>query len=299
MKFARYFAHGEVAYGIVEDGLVKQITTTPFEEYEVTDHTHPLEHVELLAPSEPTKALAMALNYRSHLHDAPQPKRPEPFYKTPNCLIGPGDDIILPRDAGRVDEEAELVVVIGKECSRVSPEEALDYVLGYTCGIDVSAREWQNGPDADRSWWRAKSADTFGPTGPFIETDLDLANFEIFCRVNGQQVQHAQAKDLIYDVPTVVSFISQVVTLEAGDLIFTGTAGSTCAAPSRRRRRSRDPRHRCARKRRRRRGVDMAAKSKGDKARVKAARQRRAARQGDKQHVERNHKAWESLKGKR
>ena len=227
MKFARYYAHGEVAFGVVEDGLVKQITTTPFEEYEVTDHTHPLEHVELLAPSEPTKALAMALNYRSHLHDAPQPKRPEPFYKTPNCLVGPGDDIILPRNAGRVDEEAELVVVIGKECSHVSPEEALDYVLGYTCGNDVSAREWQNGPDADRSWWRAKSSDTFGPTGPFIKTDLDLANFEILCRVNGQQVQHAQAKDLIYDVSTVVSFISQVVTLEAGDLIFTGTAGST------------------------------------------------------------------------
>ena len=224
MKFARYYAHGDVAYGVVEDGMVKQITTSPFEEYQITDHTHPLDHVGLLAPSLPSKALALAVNYRSHARDEAVPAQPEPFYKTLNCLIGPEDAIILPKGAGRVDEEAELVVVIGKTCSKVSPEDALDYVLGYTCGVDVSAREWQR---ADRSWWRAKSADTFGPTGPFIETELDLSSFEILCRVNGKEVQHAEATDMIFDVPTAVSFISQAVTLEPGDLIFTGTAGTT------------------------------------------------------------------------
>jgi 2-keto-4-pentenoate hydratase/2-oxohepta-3-ene-1,7-dioic acid hydratase in catechol pathway len=224
VKFARYYAHGEVSFGVVENGMVKQITTSPFEEYEITDHTHPLDHVELLAPSEPTKALALAVNYRSHAQDEAIPTQPEPFYKTLNCLVGPEDAIILPRNAGRVDEEAELVVVIGKECSRVTPEEALEYVLGYTCGIDVSARDWQRG---DRSWWRAKSSDTFGPTGPFIETNLDLSNFEIICRVNGQEVQHARAADMIFDIPTAISFISQSVTLDVGDLIFTGTAGTT------------------------------------------------------------------------
>ena len=204
--------------------MVKQITTSPFEEYQITDHTHPLDHVELLAPSLPSKALAMAVNYRSHAGEMSVPEQPEPFYKTLNCLVGPGDTIILPKGAGRVDEEAELVVVIARTCSKVSPEQALDYVLGYTCGVDVSAREWQRG---DRSWWRAKSSDTFGPTGPFIETELDLSSFEILCRVNGKEVQHAEARDMIFDVPTCISYISQAVTLEAGDLIFTGTAGTT------------------------------------------------------------------------
>jgi 2-keto-4-pentenoate hydratase/2-oxohepta-3-ene-1,7-dioic acid hydratase in catechol pathway len=227
MQFARYLAHGEIAYGVVEEGKVKQLTTTPFEPFRVTDHIHPLEHVKLLAPCTPTKGLAMALNYRSHLRQRPAPSRPEPFYKTPNAFIGPNEPIILPRNAGRVDEEAELVVVMGKRCKGVPPERALEYVLGYTCGVDVSAREWQGGEKADMTWWRAKSSDTFGPLGPFIETDLDLEKFEIICRVNGKEVQHAQAKDLIFNVPTVVSFISQVVTLEPGDVIFTGTAGST------------------------------------------------------------------------
>ena len=222
MQFVRFLAHGEVAYGVVEDGIVNQITTSPFEEHEVTDHAHPIEHVQVLAPCDPIKGFAIALNYWSHLGDRPAPERVEPFHKTPNAFIGPEDTILLPKDAGRVEAEAELVVVIGRRCKNVTPDQALDYVLGYTCGVDVSERAWQRG---DKSWWRAKSADTFAPLGPVIQTDLDLAAFQIFARVNGEQVQHCISEDMIFSIPDQISVLSQYVTLEPGDVIYTGTGG--------------------------------------------------------------------------
>ncbi len=223
MKFARYFAHGEEAYGVVEDGRVKQLTTTPFEPYEVTDHTHTLDEVKLLAPCQPGKILAIGLNYSSHLHDQTPPPIPMVFYKTPTSLIGPGDTIIRPKDTAKLDAEAELVVVIKDQCRNVSEEEALQHVLGYTCGNDVSARDWQQ---EDRNWWRAKSADTFSPAGPFIETDLDPHNVRLCCRINGTEVQGESTSYLIFNIPTLVSFTSRFVTLEPGDMIYTGTPGT-------------------------------------------------------------------------
>jgi 2-keto-4-pentenoate hydratase/2-oxohepta-3-ene-1,7-dioic acid hydratase in catechol pathway len=227
VKFAQYLAHGEVAYGVVENDVVYQITTTPFEEFEVTDHTHPLDHVELLSPIYPNKVLAIALNYVSHLGKtgaAPraQPEKPEPFWKSSGAIIGPDEEIIIPRDAGRVEAEGELVIVIGREGKHIPKADALDYVLGYTCGIDVSARVWQKG---DVQWWRAKGSDTFAPLGPFITTDLDPSKLHLTTRVNGEVKQEAPTSDLIFDVPTIVSFISEVITLEAGDVIYTGTPG--------------------------------------------------------------------------
>ena len=171
MQFARYLAHGEIAYGVVEDGMVKQITTTPFEDYQVTDHAHPLEHVQLLAPVVPGKVVAIALNYSTHLGERPAPKRVEGFYKPHNCIIANGENIVLPKDAGRVDEEGELVIIIGKTAKNVSKENALDYVMGYTIGNDVSARDWQNGPEKDMQWWRAKGADTFALSPPMASRD--------------------------------------------------------------------------------------------------------------------------------
>ena len=228
MQFARYYAHGEVAYGVVEDGMVKQITTTPFEEYEITDHIHSLDQVQLLAPVQPGKVIAIALNYSTHLGERPAPKRVEGFYKPHNCIIADGEDIVLPEGAGRVDEEGELVAIIGKTCSKVSKEDALDYVMGYTIGNDVSARDWQNGPEKDMQWWRAKGADTFGPLGPVISTDFNPFDFTIQVSVNGEKTHnHAHAEDLIFDIPTVVSEISRYVTLDPGDIIYTGTPGQT------------------------------------------------------------------------
>ena len=179
MKFARYFAHGEIAYGVVEGDRVRQITTTPFDDYEITDHEHTLDQVKLLAPHEPRKVMAIALNYESHLANWTRPTQPEPFFKNPTSVIGPDDAIVLPPDSGKVDAEGELVVVMGRRAKGVSKEEALDYVLGYTCGNDVSARPWQGN---DIQWWRGKGSDTFAPLGPFITTGLDPTKLEVRTR---------------------------------------------------------------------------------------------------------------------
>ncbi len=230
VKFARYLVQGKTAYGIVEENSVRQIIGSPFTRYRSTDQVHPLSQVRLLAPCTPSKALCMAVNYKSHVGTvagsatAELPKQPEPFFKVPSAIIGPEEPIIIPKVfQGRTDEEGELVVVIGKRCKGVSREAALDYVLGYTAGNDVSARDWQRG---DRQWWRAKSSDTFAPIGPFIETDLDPFNIDFRIILNGKEVRPANTRDLAYDIPTCISFISQVVTLEPGDLIFTGTPGT-------------------------------------------------------------------------
>ena len=227
MKFARYEAHGEVAYGLVEGDAVKQLSAAPFEDYQVTDHSHALSDVRLLAPTTPSKIVAIGLNYRSHLGDRVPPTVPEPFIKTPSSLIGPGDSIVIPREAieesVKMQPEGELTLVIGKRCKRVTREDALSYVLGYTCGNDFSARDWQRN---DLQWWRAKSSDTFSPIGPFIVTDLDPGNLQLTVRVNGKTVQDQTTSDLLYDVPRIIEFVSQAMTLEPGDVIMTGTPGS-------------------------------------------------------------------------
>ena len=222
MKLARYEAHGEVAYGVVEGDAVFQLTASPFEDYQVTDHAHPLSHVRLLAPTAPSKIIAIGLNYKSHLGDREPPAVPEVFFKTPSAVIGPGDTIVLPRESQTVQEEAELVVIIGKRCKRATAADALSYVLGYTCGNDVSERVWQRN---DLQWWRAKASDTFAPLGPYIDTDIDPASADIEVRINGEMQQKGNTSDLIFDVPTIISFISEAITLEPGDVIYTGTPG--------------------------------------------------------------------------
>ena len=226
-KFARYEAHGEIAYGVVEGDVVKQLTASPLEDYEVTDHTHTLSEVRLLAPVVPGKIVAIGLNYKSHLGDRTPPKVPEPFLKSTSSLAGPNQDIVIPRDAldegVTIQEEGELSLVIGKRCKRVSREDAMSVILGLTCGNDVSARQWQRG---DLQWWRAKSSDTFSPIGPFIVTDLDPGNLDLVARVNGKVEQESNTSDLLYDVPTIIEFVTRVVTLEPGDVIMTGTPGA-------------------------------------------------------------------------
>ena len=223
MKYARYLAHGQVSYGVLEGSTLREITTTPFEEYQITDHTHGLSEVKLLPPTSPSKILAVGLNYASHLRDRSPKEEPLIFLKTPSSLIGHGDAIVRPPNVETLDEEGELVVVIKKRCRNVSKEAALDFVLGYTCGNDVSAREWQRG---DGQWWRAKSSDTFAPVGPVIVDEIDPGNVVLRARVNGKEVQAENTSMFIFDVPTVVSWISRCQTLEPGDLIFTGTPGT-------------------------------------------------------------------------
>ena len=225
-KFARYEAHGEVAYGLVDGDIVRQITGAPYEEYRVTDHTHSLPEVRLLAPVVPSKVVAIGLNYKSHLGHLEAPKVPEPFFKTTSSVIGPGDSIVIPREAiqegVRMQPEAELSLVIGSRCKRATRGDALSYILGYTCGNDVSGRDWQRN---DLQWWRAKSCDTFSPLGPFIVTGLDPGALHLVGRINGETVQDSSTSDLLYDVPTIIEFVSRAVTLEPGDVIMTGTPG--------------------------------------------------------------------------
>lgn len=224
MKFARYKVGDQVVYGTLKGDVLSQINTSPFEEWEHTGDTNAVGEVKLLAPCTPEKVFYLGGNYTDHTTPEP-PQYPMVYLKMPNAIVGPDDPIILPKGAERVEEEAELVVVMGKRCKSVSPESALDYVLGYTCGNDVSGRAWQEQDGG--SFWRAKSSDTFAPIGPCIDTDLDPSAVDIFARVNRKRAQQCNTRDLIFDVPTSISFISQTVTLEPGDVIFTGTGGTT------------------------------------------------------------------------
>jgi 2-keto-4-pentenoate hydratase/2-oxohepta-3-ene-1,7-dioic acid hydratase in catechol pathway len=225
MRIVRYSRGGQVSYGSQEGDTIRPITGDIFGQYEVTGESVPLSSVKLLAPiPNPSKVLAIALNYQSHLGERPQPKVPEPFYKPASAIVGPDDTVVLPKGAGRIDAEGELVVIIGRRCSKVSPQEAMDYVFGYTCGNDVSARIWQRN---DIQWWRAKGSDTFAPLGPAIVTGLDPTKLELETRINGERAQYSPVSDLIYDVAECISFSSSCVTLEPGDLIYTGTPGTT------------------------------------------------------------------------
>ena len=222
MIIARYLAHGQISYGAVEGDSVKELNASPFGDFRVTDHSHKLSEVNLLAPCVPGKILAIGLNYSSHLHDRPGPSEPMVFYKTPTSVIGPGDTIIRPKDTERLDAEAELVVIIKDKCRNVSKEDAMNHILGYTCGNDVSARDWQR---EDRNWWRAKATDTFSPAGPYIVTDLDPSNIRVTGKINGKEVQGESTSYLIFDIPTLIAYCTKFVTLEPGDMIYTGTPG--------------------------------------------------------------------------
>jgi len=224
IRFARVKVGDKVSYAVVEGHRVRLIDGTPFGRWRRTREVYPLDKVQLLVPTEPSKVLALAGNYRDHLAGKPAPPHPEPFIKLPSCLQRPGGPIVQPKDTEPVHYEGELVIVIGKRAKKVSKRDALKYVLGVTCGIDVSARVWQQN---DVQWWRAKASDTFGPCGPYIACGLDYNNLELVLRVNGKVKQRTNTRNMIHDIPTVVSFISRYVTLEPGDLIFTGTPGKT------------------------------------------------------------------------
>lgn len=222
MRLARFESNGRTSYGSVEGDSVTPIEGDLFGSRRPGGPALPLSGVRLLAPVVPRQMLAVALNYPSHLGDRPASPRPEIFVKANCSLANPGDAIILPAGSERIDYEGELVVVIGRRCKKVTPEAALSYVLGYTCGNDVSARDWQRG---DQQWFRGKSCDTFGPIGPWIVEGLDPTNLNLSTRLNGEEVQRCNTGEMINSVADTISFISQVATLEPGDVIFTGTSG--------------------------------------------------------------------------
>ncbi len=227
-RFVRYRSGGRVAFGIDENGVLSEIDGTPFG-YKTTSVQHKLSDVTLLCPVAPSKILAVGRNFKSHVADRGQPKRPEIFYKPVSCLQDPEGPIVHPHDATDLHHEGELVLVIGKRVHRASKEEAKGAIFGVTCGNDLSERQWQMGPDKDLQWWRAKGCDTFGPVGPAIVTGIDPDNLQLTVRLNGEVVQSQSTADFIFDSATMVSFASQYVTIEPGDIIFTGTPGVTRA----------------------------------------------------------------------
>ena len=225
--FARFEIDGTVLHGIVEGQAIKEISGSPLNDYSETGNSHNLQDVKLLPPVSPRKIVAIGLNYRSHLGDKPGPAAPEPFLKSSTTVVGQGDNIVIPKvaieEGVKIQPEAELALVIGKDCKGATQENALDYVFAYTCGNDVSARDWQAN---DLQWARAKSSDTFGPIGPWMTTDLDPTNIQVICRVNGEEKQNQNTSDLLHPVTRIIEYVSSVITLQVGDVIMTGTPGT-------------------------------------------------------------------------
>jgi len=225
-RYVRYADGSGASYGMVDGETIRQLSASPIDGGTPTGRTVALADARLLAPVVPGKVIAVGLNYRSHIGDADPAAYPGLFAKLPTTITGPGADIVMPPDAGNVHYEGELVVVIGRRASRVTPEQAPQYIFGVTAGNDVSERDWQRD---DLQWFRAKASDTFGPLGPMVVTGLDYRDLHVETRLNGEVRQAASTADLIFDVDHVVSYVSHYVTLEPGDVIFTGTPGTTRA----------------------------------------------------------------------
>jgi 2-keto-4-pentenoate hydratase/2-oxohepta-3-ene-1,7-dioic acid hydratase in catechol pathway len=222
MKFARFEAKGAISYGLVEDSAVYRIEGDIFGEYKVTEEKFGLEDIKLLAPCIPSKIVAVGVNYRDHANEMKLelPEDPVLFIKPSTTVIGPEEKIITPQMSHRVDYEAELGLVIGKQAKNIEPNEAFQYVLGATCFNDVTARDLQI---KDGQWTRGKSFDTFAPMGPFIVTGVDYNNTDIELVLNGETKQKSNTSYFITKADEIVSYVSKIMTLYPGDVIATGT----------------------------------------------------------------------------
>jgi 2-keto-4-pentenoate hydratase/2-oxohepta-3-ene-1,7-dioic acid hydratase in catechol pathway len=222
MKFVRFQVQGRTACGILNNNHVAELDGSYLSDLATPATDHALSGVKLLAPCNPSKIVAVGLNYRDHAKELRMATSETPivFLKPPTTIVGPGDAIVYPGMSAQVDYEAELGVVIKDRVRNVRPDEALGHVLGYTCANDVTARDLQK---KDGQWTRAKSFDTFCPVGPWIETDLDPDDLLIESFLNGARRQASRTSQFIFKVNVLVSFISEIMTLEPGDLIITGT----------------------------------------------------------------------------
>ncbi len=223
MRFCRFTSpDGGPRYGIVEGQAVVEVEGDIFERYGATSQIYPIDEIELLAPVEPSKIVALGTNFHLHAKEMGRevPDEPKIFLKPPSALIGHQATIVLPKVPGRIDHEAEVAIIVKRLAKNVSAEEALDYVLGYTCFNDVSARALQ---EKDGVFARAKGFDTFAPAGPWLQTDLVWEKLEVEGWVNGERRQHGALSDLIFGVPQVIAFVSRVMTLLPGDMIALGT----------------------------------------------------------------------------
>lgn len=226
MKILRFKTGENAKYGSLEDGgIIREITGSAYEHFELTDNTYNVKEVSLLPPCEPSKIICVGLNYIAHIDEFQRdregiPEEPVLFMKPSTAIISHGDSIEIPAASARVDYEGELAVVIGKKAKNIEPENIDDIIFGYTCANDVTARDLQR---KDGQWTRGKGFDTFAPIGPWIETELNPGNLSIQSYLNDELRQDSTTQHMIFPVPQLVSFISKIMTLLPGDIIFTGT----------------------------------------------------------------------------
>ena len=223
MRIYRYRHRGKTRTGVLKGDTLHAVRGSVYRGFAVEDAGVPLGDVLLLPPVLPGKIVAVGRNYRDHAAERgkPVPKQPLLFLKPPSAVIGPHDSIFYPSMAGRIDYEGELALVIRKRASRLSEEDdVFDFVLGYTCLNDVTARDLQ---DRDGQWTRAKSFDTFAPIGPCIATDLDPSRLKLKTFLNGKLRQSGNTRNFIFPIPFLLRYITQVMTLEPGDIVTTGT----------------------------------------------------------------------------
>lgn len=222
MKIFRFEKNRQEYYGIIEGDKVIVVKGDIFGKFEKTDKIYSLKDVKVLAPCKPSKVVAVGLNYKAHIEEMGEnyPETPMIFLKPSTSVIGPEDDIILPGMSKRVDYEAELGIVIKKEAKNVDIEDAYDYILGYTCLNDVTARDLQK---LDGQWTRAKGFDTFCPIGPVITDEINPNDVRVRSILNGETKQDSYTSNFISKPAELITFISRIMTLYPGDIIATGT----------------------------------------------------------------------------
>ena len=223
-RYVKYESAGRVAWGVLEGDTIRELEGNVFDGARPGRRTLKLADVKLLAPAEARKVIAAGLNYRSHIGQQAPAKYVGLFAKMPTSLVGDGADIVYPADATTLHYEAEVCLVIGKRAKSITEAQVKDHVFGVAPCNDVSERAWQK---ADLQWFRAKGSDTFGPMGPALVRGVDYSRLKLIGRHNGKVVQEATTDMLIFCIDTIVSYVSRYVTLEPGDVIFTGTPGTT------------------------------------------------------------------------
>lgn len=222
MKIIRYIFNNNIEYGVQESDVIYKIEGDVFSDYRVTDSYRPVSEIKYLTPTEPSKIIAVGLNYKDHVKEMGEklPKSPLIFMKPSTAAVSHGNYIIKPAHTRELSYEAELAIIIKKTAKNIKEEDARAYILGYTCLNDVTARDIQR---EDGQWTRAKGFDTFAPIGPCISTDIEPDNLDLKLILNGEIKQSSNTADFIFKTDYLVSFISQIMTLMPGDIITTGT----------------------------------------------------------------------------
>ena len=225
-RYVKYEAGGRIAWGVLDGDTIRELQGNVFDGAKPAGRTLKLADVKLLAPADAKKVVAAGLNYRSHIGEQSPAKYVGLFAKLPTSLVGHGADIVYPADATTLHYEAEVCLVIGKRAKNITEAQVKEHVFGVTPCNDVSERAWQK---ADLQWFRAKGSDTFGPMGPALVRGVDYNKLKLIGRHNGKVVQESSTEMLIFSIDNIVSYVSRYVTLEPGDVIFTGTPGTTQA----------------------------------------------------------------------